>query len=200
VGTEVGYTGGGNKAPTYGSVCAGDGHTEALKVEYDPTAVSYDKLLEVFWTVHDASWETTAQYKSAIWPQTREQAEIAAAVIASKEAESARPILTEVEAPREFHKAEWYHQNYRFKNRIRLAFFAVFLVVTYMPAGSVPHQTVLSRGLGAALFATYLPQLFSLFQRSLYLTIYGCYVFEKAIRRHARGGGDGPRVPPPTAA
>jgi len=167
VGTEVGYTGGGNKAPTYGSVCAGDGHTEALKVEYDPTAVSYDKLLEVFWSLHNPSQRTTTQYKSAIWPQTREQAEIAAAVIASKEEKSVLPIMTDVEEPKEFYKAEWYHQNYKLKNNIRWALFAAYFAVSYLPAGSVPYQTLLVQGLGAVLFASYLPQLLSVFEKFL---------------------------------
>ena len=46
--TRVGYTGGDTDAPTYGSVCGGDGHTEAMKVEYDPAVISYEDLLKVF--------------------------------------------------------------------------------------------------------------------------------------------------------
>lgn len=45
----MGYTGGASGAPTYGSVCAGDGHTEALKIEFDPDVISYDSLLAMFW-------------------------------------------------------------------------------------------------------------------------------------------------------
>eukprot|EP00976_Prorocentrum_cordatum_P098161 1191287-Prorocentrum_minimum.AAC.2 len=181
--TEVGYTGGGNKNPTYGSVCAGDGHTEALKVEYDPATITYANLLEVFWSLHDPSWETTAQYKSAVWPQTPEQAAVAASVIAGKEAKSVLPILTEVEeAPRQFYKAEWYHQNYKVKNRARWALFAAFVALGYLPAGSVPYQPLLARALGVVLFVSFLPQLLSLLQRDLLWVIYGCYVGERALR------------------
>lgn len=165
--TEVGYTGGGNKAPTYGSVCAGDGHTEALRVEYDPDTVSYDKLLEVFWSLHNPSSRTTTQYKSAIWPQTPEQAEVVAAVIASKEEASVLPILTDIEQPKEFYRAEWYHQNYKFKNRIRWVLFAAYFAVSYLPVGTLPQQTLLVQALGAVLFASYLPQLLSVFEKFL---------------------------------
>ena len=66
---------------------------------------------------------------------------MAAAVIADKEAKSVLPILTEVEEePRQFYKAEWYHQNYKVKNRARWALFAVYIALGYLPAGSVPYQ------------------------------------------------------------
>ena len=52
--TLVGYTGGKSDTPTYESVCGGDGHTEAIQVEYDPEKVSYEKLLDVFFKGCDA--------------------------------------------------------------------------------------------------------------------------------------------------
>eukprot|EP00439_Symbiodinium_sp_Y106_P017611 s4358_g2.t1 len=69
--TVVGYTGGRNPRPTYDSVCAGDGHTEAIRVEYDPDKVSYDKLLDVFYKGCGAESSGKPQYKSAIWADRR---------------------------------------------------------------------------------------------------------------------------------
>lgn len=167
VSTEVGYTGGENNAPTYGSVCAGDGHTEALKIVYDPAVVSYERLLEVFWSLHNPSMRTTLQYRSAIWPQTQAQARIAAAVISAKEEQSALPILTEMGSPKQFYKAEGYHQNYKVKNRLRWALFAVYIGVSYLPMGTLPQQALLVQVLGGVLFLTYLPQLLSVFEKVL---------------------------------
>ena len=76
--TVVGYTGGQGKNPTYDSVCANDGHTEAIQIEFDPEKVSYEELLEVFWKAHHPS-DGKAQYKSAIWYQDEEQRRIAEA-------------------------------------------------------------------------------------------------------------------------
>ena len=64
--TLVGYTGGESSSPTYESVCAGDGHTEALQIEYDPAVIEYEVLLKKFWTVHGYSENVKAQYKSAV--------------------------------------------------------------------------------------------------------------------------------------
>ena len=72
----MGYTGGDTEAPTYGSVCSGDGHTEAIKIEYDPDVISYDSLLSMFWEEHNPSgYKPKVQYKSAIWPTTEAQEE-----------------------------------------------------------------------------------------------------------------------------
>lgn len=89
--TRVGYTGGPSENPTYQSVCAGDGHTEAIRVEYDPRRVSYEELLKVFWDSttkrHRAMAGNSgdaeeglftprrgeAQYKLAIWYHTEAQ-------------------------------------------------------------------------------------------------------------------------------
>lgn len=64
--TVVGYTGGQKQKPTYESVCAGDGHTEAIQVEFEPSKVSYDQLLDIFFKTHTPH-AGKAQYKSAIW-------------------------------------------------------------------------------------------------------------------------------------
>ena len=54
----------------HGSVCSGDGHTEALLLEFDPSVVSYDTLLDLFMKQHDPCVPMSTQYQSAVWPQT----------------------------------------------------------------------------------------------------------------------------------
>lgn len=75
--TVVGYTGGTNLHPTYESVCRGDGHTEAIQIEYDPQEVSYDQLLDYFYAGCSADSGGYTQYKSAIWVHSDEQRRIA---------------------------------------------------------------------------------------------------------------------------
>eukprot|EP00746_Dinoflagellata_sp_MGD_P011228 gnl/MRDRNA2_/MRDRNA2_123485_c0_seq1.p1 gnl/MRDRNA2_/MRDRNA2_123485_c0~~gnl/MRDRNA2_/MRDRNA2_123485_c0_seq1.p1 ORF type:complete len:121 (+),score=37.25 gnl/MRDRNA2_/MRDRNA2_123485_c0_seq1:185-547(+) len=70
--TTVGYTGGESESPTYKTVCAGDGHTEALKIKYDPDKTKYKELLDLFWEQYDGSFPSP-QYKSAIWYHSEEQ-------------------------------------------------------------------------------------------------------------------------------
>lgn len=161
----MGYTGGDNAKPTYGSVCGGDGHTEALKVIYDPSQVSYKELLDTFWSLHNPAIRYDKQYMSAVWPQDAEQARLVSESIAGKEEKSVMPVFTVVENPKPFYKAEGYHQNYKFKNNIRMAIFAVYIAVTYLPPGTVPQQALVSQVLSAVLFASYLPQLVSVFDK-----------------------------------
>jgi peptide-methionine (S)-S-oxide reductase len=119
--TAVGYTDGQTKNPTYEQVCTDrTGHAEAVDVEYDPAVVSYDKLLEVFWTNHDPTQlnrqgpDHGSQYRSAIFYHTAEQK---AAAEASKQAladsgKLRRPIVTQIVPAAEFYRAEEYHQQY----------------------------------------------------------------------------------------
>ena len=119
--TAVGYIGGQTKNPTYEQVCTGrTGHAEAVDVEYDPEQVSYEKLLEVFWTNHDPTQlnrqgpDHGSQYRSAIFYHTPEQC---AAAEASKQAlddsgKLRRPIATLIVPAAEFYRAEEYHQQY----------------------------------------------------------------------------------------
>ena len=110
--TRVGYTGGDRPDPTYGSVCAGDGHTEALKVEFDPSVVSYEALLGKFLSVHDPCVSMTTQYQSAVWPQNEAQKDAVLRALDELEARRGRPVYTKVEPPKRFHDAEWYHRQY----------------------------------------------------------------------------------------
>ena len=119
--TAVGYMGGKLKDPTYQDVCTDrTGHAEVVQVEYDPSEVSYEELLRVFWDNHDPTTlnrqgpDTGTQYRSVIFYHTPEQE---AAAKASKDALAKsgrfkRPIVTEITAAPEFWRAEDYHQQY----------------------------------------------------------------------------------------
>lgn len=121
VSTTVGYTGGVLKNPTYKDVCTDrTAHAEAVEVVYDPSKVSYDDLLKVFWEIHDPTQlnrqgpDVGTQYRSAIFFHTPEQE---AAAKASRENLARvglhqRPIATEITAASEFWRAEEYHQQY----------------------------------------------------------------------------------------
>ena len=121
VSTSVGYTGGSFNNPRYEDVCSGKtGHAEAVEIEYDPSRVSYEELLSVFWENHDPTTlnrqgpDIGTQYRSAIFFHTPEQK---AAAIASKDKlqKSGRyknPISTEITPASQFYRAEDYHQQY----------------------------------------------------------------------------------------
>ena len=125
VDVAVGYAGGHTENPTYGDVCSGTtGHVEVVEVEYDPSKVSYEKLLEVFWENHDPTTpnrqgpDVGTQYRSAIFFHNPEQE---AAARASKEEAQTRfkdPIVTEITSASEFYRAEEYHQRYFEKNKL----------------------------------------------------------------------------------
>jgi peptide-methionine (S)-S-oxide reductase len=118
---RVGYTGGPVEHPSYEQICTGrTGHAEAIRVEYDPSKVTYEQLLEVFWGCHDPTTlnrqgpDVGTQYRSAIFFHTPEQE---AAAIASKEKLEASgrcraPIVTEITLASTFWDAEEYHQQY----------------------------------------------------------------------------------------
>jgi peptide-methionine (S)-S-oxide reductase len=120
-----GYSGGRTENPTYGDVCSGaTGHAEVVEVEYDPSKVSYEELLEVFWREHDPTQlnrqgpDVGTQYRSVIFFLTPEQE---AAAHASKEKAQERfkkPIVTQIVPASEFYRAEEYHQRYFEKNRL----------------------------------------------------------------------------------
>jgi peptide-methionine (S)-S-oxide reductase len=119
--TRVGYTGGDFANPTYRDVCTDStGHAEAVEVDYDPSKLAYEKLLEVFWENHDPTqlnrqgpdWGT--QYRSAIFFTSPEQeAEAKASKAALEKAHRfSRPIVTEIVPATTFYQAEDYHQQY----------------------------------------------------------------------------------------
>jgi len=119
--TAVGYQGGTFKNPTYEHVCSGrTGHAEVVHVEYDPSAVSYDKLLELFWAEHDPTTPNSqgpdhgTQYRSVIFYYTPAQKAAAEASKAKLDATGhfKRPIVTQIVAAPELYRAEEYHQRY----------------------------------------------------------------------------------------
>ncbi|UXN74216.1 peptide-methionine (S)-S-oxide reductase MsrA [Devosia sp. A8/3-2] len=125
--TAVGYQGGSTPNPSYEEVCSGQtGHTEAVKVVYDPKAISLDTLLKTFWEEHNPTEgmrqgnDVGTQYRSAIYTTTPEQAAVvAASKQAYQEALRARgtgAITTEISPAGEFYYAETYHQQYLAKN------------------------------------------------------------------------------------
>jgi peptide-methionine (S)-S-oxide reductase len=121
---RVGYTGGESDFPTYSAVCAGGtGHTEGYYVAYDAGTTSFDALLEQFWSEHQPTYETKAQYKSAIWAQTPEQYEKALASKEAREKQVQRKFFTDIYPPEvslatPWWDAEEYHQKYYNKPRV----------------------------------------------------------------------------------
>jgi peptide-methionine (S)-S-oxide reductase len=125
--TAVGYAGGYTKNPSYEEVCSGmTGHTEVVLVVYDPTKVTYDQLLRVFWENHDPTQgmrqgnDAGTQYRSAIYTTTPEQAKLAEASRVAYQAELVKAghgaITTEIREAPELYYAEDYHQQYLAKN------------------------------------------------------------------------------------
>jgi peptide-methionine (S)-S-oxide reductase len=119
VDATAGYLGGTFPNPTYEDVCTGrTGHAEVVEVQYDPSRVSYDDLLNVFWSSHDPTTlnrqgpDRGTQYRSAIFYHNEAQR---AAAIASKDRWTGRfpnPIVTEITPTSTFYRAEEYHQRY----------------------------------------------------------------------------------------
>ncbi len=117
--TSVGYTGGRTQDPTYEQVCSDTtGHAEAVDVWFDPQLVSYDELLNVFWSTHDPTtpnrqgWDFGSQYRSAIFFHDADQEQRALASRDAHQGTLTRPIVTEIVAAPAFHEAEDYHQRY----------------------------------------------------------------------------------------
>ena len=119
VDAQVGYSGGVTKHPTYEQVCSHTtGHAEVTQVTFDPTRVSFDQLLEVFWAMHDPTQvnrqgpDVGYQYRSVILTHSEEQREAAEASKAHAQERFSRPIATSIEPFEKFWAAEAYHQRY----------------------------------------------------------------------------------------
>jgi peptide-methionine (S)-S-oxide reductase len=120
-----GYTGGTAAAPSYHDVCSGQtGHAEVVQVTFDPTKVSFEEILDVFFATHDPTTlnrqggDVGTQYRSAIFYHSPEQQTTALRRINQLNAEKIwpRPIVTQVVPHEEFFKAEDYHQGYYRQN------------------------------------------------------------------------------------
>lgn len=126
--------------PSYFSVCQGDGSTEAVKITFDSSVVSFEELLRIFWQNHDASIEVPGkeiQYQSVIWPQSEKQRDYALSdVIRARDAYGSDgrsmplTVVADVNAST-FVPAETYHQDFWLKTRAKLAIFAVLLLIPY---------------------------------------------------------------------
>ncbi|HXX68296.1 MAG TPA: peptide-methionine (S)-S-oxide reductase MsrA [Polyangiaceae bacterium] len=119
VATAVGYAGGRTTDPTYASVSShATGHAESVLIEYDPTRLSYDQLLHVFWSIHDPTQvdgqgpDIGSNYRSIIFTFDGEQAAAARASRQAAQKSLEQPITTEIRPIGAFYKAEGYHQQY----------------------------------------------------------------------------------------
>jgi peptide methionine sulfoxide reductase msrA/msrB len=124
----AGYTGGTKENPTYEEVSSGKtGHTEAVKVVYDPSKTPYERLLEVFWRQIDPTdyrgqfADHGSQYRTAIFYASDEQRRLAekSKEELGKSGKYAKPIATDILPAGEFYPAEEYHQHYYQKNSLR---------------------------------------------------------------------------------
>ena len=132
ISTTSGYIGGTVARPTYEQVSAGrTGHTEAVQVAYDPSRITYEKLLDVFWhnidpTVRDRQFcDIGSQYRSGIFVHDAEQRRLAEASKAALERNKPfkGAIVTEIADATAFYPAEEYHQDYYLKNPLRYRYY-----------------------------------------------------------------------------
>ena len=120
--TAVGFMGGSAENPSYKDVCRKDtGHAEVCQVEFDPKKVSYEKLLEVFWNLHDPTQmnrqgpDVGDQYRSVVFHHDEKQKEAAVkmkAILQKSEKYKGEKIVTGIEKSKTFYRAEEYHQRY----------------------------------------------------------------------------------------
>jgi peptide-methionine (S)-S-oxide reductase len=116
---ESGYIGGNVPNPTYKQVCGGGtGHAEAIRVTFDPEAIRFDEILDIFFATHDPTQlnrqgnDVGTQYRSAIFPHSPEQEEAARRGIERAQADWPGPIVTTIEPLGTWYPAEDYHQDY----------------------------------------------------------------------------------------
>jgi peptide-methionine (S)-S-oxide reductase len=123
--TAAGYMGGTSDSPTYHDVCTGTtGHAEVVEVIFDPARVSYERLLDVFFTIHDPTTpgrqgvDIGTQYRSAIFHHTVEQKAAAESFRERMDTSGRfrRPVVTEIVPAQTFWRAEEYHQRYHEKH------------------------------------------------------------------------------------
>lgn len=106
----MGYAGGAKENPTYHSL---GGHAETIEVDFDPSVISYEELLRMFWKMNDARTRApSTQYRSIVFYHNGGQREIAEKMKAREEARTGATIFTEIVPFTRFHLAEGYHQKY----------------------------------------------------------------------------------------
>jgi peptide-methionine (S)-S-oxide reductase len=128
--TTSGYTGGRTANPTYEQVSmGGTGHAEAVQVVYDPSKVSYEKLLAYYWRTVDPTvrnrqfCDTGEQYRTAIFVNNEAERKLAEASKDKVAAELKQPIYTQIVQAGPFYKAEDYHQDFYIKNPTKYKFY-----------------------------------------------------------------------------
>lgn len=124
--TTVGYIGGNMKNPSYEAVCSDEtGHAEAVEIIFDPSIISYSKILEIFWSIHNPTQinrqghDFGTQYRSAIFYHSEQQRKEA---LTSKEKEQKKhdkPLATQIVPATAFYRAEDYHQQYHHKKGLK---------------------------------------------------------------------------------
>ena len=117
--TEVGYCGGNNKETNYQEVCTGKtNHAEVVKLEFDPKIISYEKILEYFFNIHDPTTlnaqgpDIGTQYRSEIFYLNKNQKKIAEEVLAEYNKKYDGKIVTQISEGKNYCRAEEYHQKY----------------------------------------------------------------------------------------
>lgn len=121
----MGYTGGTTVNPSYKDVCTGNtGHAEAVEVHYNPEHISYEKLLDCFFEIHNPTAlnrqgpDIGTQYRSVIFYTNEHQKKVSTNYIKKLQGSFSDPIVTKIEAEKPFYKAEEYHQKYLEKRRL----------------------------------------------------------------------------------
>ena len=117
--TEVGYCGGNSDSTTYEKVCSGNtNHAEVVKLEFDPVKISYEKILEYFFNIHDPTTlnaqgpDIGTQYRSEIFYLNDNQKNIAKKIIEENNSKLAGRVVTKLSPLKNYCKAEEYHQKY----------------------------------------------------------------------------------------
>jgi len=117
--TEVGYCGGNSDNTTYEKVCSGNtNHAEVVKLEFDPVKISYEKILEYFFNIHDPTTlnvqgpDIGTQYRSEIFYLNDNQKNIAEKIIEENNSKLAGRVVTKLSPLKNYCKAEEYHQKY----------------------------------------------------------------------------------------
>ena len=123
--TDVGFMGGETKNPTYKQVCIDKtSHAEVCQVEFNPKIISYEKLIESFWQMHDPTQinkqglDIGSQYRSVIFYRSPKQKELAEKSKEKMQKEYDKKIVTQISPAKEFYLAEKYHQKYFEKNNL----------------------------------------------------------------------------------
>ncbi len=121
-----GYAGGKKENPTYKEVCSGNtGHAEVAQITFDPSKVSFEKLLDVFWQAHDPTTlnrqgaDQGTQYRSAIFFENANQKQSAEKSKKEAQQDFDDPIVTEIQPLVKFYEAEDYHHNYYNENQFQ---------------------------------------------------------------------------------